>query len=132
MKDAYQVCMVIIFLLGVSLLVFVCSIDCRGQVCNVLVRERMQNPENIAILDSVKDSDLVCVRGTFDHIHLVLEAIGVPFIHIDPATLTRTELRPEQTVYVNCPSSFPRDAALKLQKFVESSREASSSQLTGH
>lgn len=88
----------------------------------MLVRERLEreNPENIAILDSVQDSDLVCVRGTFDHIHLVLEAIGVPFLHIDPAALNRVELKPEQTVYVNCPSSFPRDSAMKLQKFVES------------
>ena len=83
----------------------------------MLVRERMQkeDPENIAILDSVKDSDLVCVRGTYDHIHLVLEAIGVPFIHIDPATLLRTELRPEQTVYVNCPSSFHQQQLLSFR-----------------
>lgn len=88
----------------------------------MLVRERLEkeNPENIAILDSVKDSDLVCVKGTFDHIHLVLQAIGVPFIHIDPNDLQQVELRPEQTVYVNCPSSFPRDSAMKLKTFVES------------
>ena len=29
------------------------------------------------------------------------------------------ELKPEQTIYVNCPSSFPKEAALKLRKFVE-------------
>ncbi len=79
-----------------------------------------ENLENIAILDSIKDSDLVCVKGTFDHIHLVLEAIEVPFTHIDPKGLQKVELRPEQTVYINCPASFPEDCALKLQKFVES------------
>ena len=38
----------------------------------MLVRERLEreNPENIAILNSVQDSDLVCIRGTLDHIHL--------------------------------------------------------------
>lgn len=87
----------------------------------MLVRERMESedPENIAILDSIKDSDIVCVRGTYDHIHLVLEAIGIPFAHVNPQSLVRMELKPEQTVYVNCPSSFPRDAALKLKTFVE-------------
>ena len=78
-----------------------------------------EDPENVAILDSVNDTDIICVRGTFDHIHLVLEAIGIPFAHVDPQSLVRMELKPEQTIYVNCPSNFPRDAALKLRKFVE-------------
>ena len=74
--------------------------------------------DDVKVLDSVKDTDIVCVRGTYDHIHLVLEAIGVPFSHINPSTLLSMELKPEQTVYVNCPSSFPREAALKLRDFV--------------
>ena len=87
-----------------------------------LVRERMEreNPEDVAILDSVAESDIVCVQGTYDHIHLVLNAIGVPFAHVTPAQLKRMELKPEQTVYVNCPSSFPPDVARKLSGFVES------------
>lgn len=75
--------------------------------------------EDVEILDSVKDSDIVCVRGTYDHIHLVLEAINIPFSHVDPVALTRMNLKPEQTVYVNCPSNFPRESALKLEKFVK-------------
>ena len=74
--------------------------------------------EDVKILDDVKDSDIVCVRGTFDHIHLVLEAINIPFAHVDPTALLRMELKPEQTVYVNCPSTFPKEAAKKLEKFV--------------
>ena len=91
------------------------------KVSKQLVRERMEreNPEDVAILDSVDDTDIVCVKGTYDHIHLVLEAIGIPFTHVDPHGLLRTELKPEATVYVNCPSSFPRESALKLRKFVE-------------
>ena len=78
-----------------------------------------ENPEDVAILDSVKDNDIVCVKGTFDHIHLVLEAIGIPFAHVDPHQLPKMELKPEQTIYVNCPSSFPDAAAAKLKTFVE-------------
>ena len=29
------------------------------------------------------------------------------------------ELKPEQTVYANCQSNFPREAALKLRNFVK-------------
>lgn len=98
------------------------EMDAAYKVSNFLVRERMEreNPEDIAILDSVKESDIICVRGTFDHIHLVLSAIGVPFTHVDPHQLMRMDLRPDQTVYVNCPSNFPPEAARKLAKFVES------------
>lgn len=78
-----------------------------------------ENPENIALLDSVKDSDIVCVRGTYDHIHLVLEAIGIPFSHVSPQALLKMDLKPEQTIYVNCPSSFPTEVARKLRVFVE-------------
>ena len=96
-------------------------ISTAAQVSKQLVRERMEreNPDDVAILDSVKDSDIVCVRGTFDHIHLVLEAIGIPFSHVDPSVLLKMDLKPEQTIYVNCPSSFPSEAAAKLRVFVE-------------
>ena len=85
------------------------------------MRERMgrENTDDVAILDSVKDSDIVCVRGTYDHIHLVLEAIGIPFSHVSPQALLKMELKPEQTIYVNCPSSFPVEVAMKLRSFVE-------------
>ena len=74
--------------------------------------------DDVEILDSVTDSDIVCVRGTYDHIHLVLEAIEIPFSHVSPDTLTSMELKPEQTVYVNCPSSFPKESAMVLERFV--------------
>ena len=95
--------------------------DAAYKVSKQLVRERMEreNPEDVEILDSITESDIVCVRGTYDHIHLVLNAIGVPFAHITPEQLLRMDLKPEQTVYVNCPSSFPAEAARKLSGFVE-------------
>lgn len=87
------------------------------QVSNQLVRDRMQ-ADDVKVLDSVVESDIVCVRGTYDHIHLVLEAVGVPFSHISPQKLASMELKPEQTVYVNCPCAFPSESAHKLEKFV--------------
>lgn len=97
------------------------TVLCLTQVSKQLVRERMEreNPEDIAILDAVKDTDIICVRGTYDHIHLVLEAIGIPFSHVHPQSLLKMELKPEQTIYINCPSSFPVEVAAKLRGFVE-------------
>ena len=88
---------------------------------NFIVRDRImtENPEDIAVLDSMNKSDIIVVRGTFDHIHLVLEAVGVPFMTVDPVDLMKMELHPEQTIYINCPSTFPQDSAKKLEKFVK-------------
>ena len=85
------------------------------------MRERLarENPEDLAILDGLKDTDIICVRGTYDHIHLVLEAIHIPFAHVNQQDILHMDLRPDQTVYVNCPSSFPPEVARKLAKFVE-------------
>ena len=89
---------------------------------NFIVRDRImnENPEDIAVLDSMSKSDIIVVRGTYDHIHLVLEAVGIPFMTVNPVDLTKMELRPEQTVYVNCPSTFPPESAKRLEKFVRS------------
>ena len=91
------------------------------EISKQLVRERLarENPEDLAILDGIKETDIICVRGTYDHIHLVLEAIHIPFAHVSPEAILHMDLKPDQTVYVNCASSFPPEAALKLAKFVE-------------
>jgi hypothetical protein len=97
------------------------EMDQAYKISKELVRERMEreNPEDVAILDSITESDIICVQGTYDHIHLVLSAIGVPFAHVTPSQLMKMDLKPEQTVYVNCPSNFPAEVARKLSGFVE-------------
>ena len=87
---------------------------------NVLVRERLANedPENAQLLADVKDTDIIVVSGTYDHIHLVLEAVKMPFKSVDRSQVAKLDLRPDQTVYVNCPNSFPADGAKRLAKFV--------------
>ena len=87
---------------------------------NLLVHERLktEDPENEKLLADVTDTDIIVVSGTYDHIHLVLEAVGIPFKSVSRPQVAKLDLRPEQTVYVNCPSDFPVDGAKKLEKFV--------------
>jgi len=49
----------------------------------------------------------------------VLSAIGVPHIIIQAAELHNAKLNPDQTVYVNCHSSYPKGAAENVAKFVK-------------
>jgi hypothetical protein len=91
------------------------------ELANSLVRERLaqESAENIAILDNIGKSDIIVVDGTYDHIHLVLESLKIPFVSISSAQVMAADLQPHQTVFVNCASSFPTDAARKLATFVQ-------------
>lgn len=90
------------------------------QLANALVRDRLQKEdgENLELLDAVSDDDVVIVDGTYDHIHLVLESIGLPYLRVDHNKFMKLLLRPDQTVFVNCASSFPADGARRLATFV--------------
>lgn len=90
------------------------------QLANSLVRDRLkdEDAENIEILDNIDQSDIISVNGTYDHIHLVLKHIGIPFTQINHAQLMKLDLKPHQTVFVNCASGFPPEAARKLTTFV--------------
>jgi hypothetical protein len=89
-------------------------------LANDLVRERLQKEdvENVKILDEIRDHDIIVVGGTYDHIHLVLASMKIPFINISQSQLLQVDLRPSQTVFVNCASGFPPEGARKLATFV--------------
>jgi hypothetical protein len=90
------------------------------ELANDLVRERLQNEsaDNITLLNEVNESDILVVGGTYDHIHLVLSSLKIPFVHISQTQLLSIELKPSQTVFVNCASGFPEEGARKLATFV--------------
>lgn len=86
-----------------------------------LVTERLhkEDHENKELLADISKSDLVVVSGTYDHIHLVLNHLDMPFVEVSPHQLIQAKLNPEQTVFVNCASSFPPESARKLATFVK-------------
>lgn len=96
------------------------QMDQAYKLANEMVREKLrrENKDNIRILNELKTNDVVVVDGTYDHIHLVLESLKIPFVRIDHHTLVNARLEPHQTVFVNCASSFPKEAARKLATFV--------------
>ncbi|MDF1667469.1 MAG: hypothetical protein P1V97_37355 [Planctomycetota bacterium] len=87
---------------------------------NNLLRDRLEteDDENLALLDGLKASDVLVVNGDYDHIHLVLENLNIPFLTTFPNALPVQELRPDQTVFVNCGRDFPLESAFVLEKFV--------------
>jgi hypothetical protein len=86
-----------------------------------ITREQMRReaPERARILDEVVESDVVVVRGCYDHVESVLGALGVPHALVQPHDLDRLDLRPEQLLIVNCPGEVSAAAVTRIRRFVE-------------
>lgn len=85
-----------------------------------IARERMSvdSPRDAEALAAVEASDIVVVRGCYDHVEQVLDAFEMPFTPISGEQLGAVRLRPEQLLVVNCPGEVPRDAVAQIESFV--------------
>jgi hypothetical protein len=90
------------------------------QISGDMIKDRLhtEDSDNERIISGVSSTDLVVIDGTYDHIHLVLSYLKLPFVRLNHQQLLAAELKPHQTVFVNCASSFPVDGARKLATFV--------------
>lgn len=75
-------------------------------------------PGHAEALRAVDSSDVVVVRGCYDHVERVLQALDVPFTAIGPESLGRVTLRPEQLVAINCPGHVEPAAIARIRDFV--------------
>ncbi|HVM34041.1 MAG TPA: hypothetical protein VM784_01730 [Actinomycetota bacterium] len=86
-----------------------------------IAKERMavEAPLDAEALAAVEASDVVVVRGTYDHVELVLDALEIPHTPIAMPQLGHVRLTPDQLLVVNCPGnvSSPDDIA-RIRDFV--------------
>jgi hypothetical protein len=80
---------------------------------------RREAPADEAVLAGLRDQDTVVVRGQYDFAENVLRALGVPFALAQPDHLGHAQLRPDQTVLVNCPGHLGRRGVTAVRHFVE-------------
>lgn len=85
-----------------------------------IMRKRMEKdrPEDLEILEKVKDSSIVIVAGEYDKIELVLDLIKVPYILIQPYQVAQIELHPDQILIINCPGQII-EGFEKIREFVK-------------
>lgn len=85
-----------------------------------IARERMaaDAPLDANLLNEVEASDIVVVRGQYDHVEVVLDALALPCQAVDPDQLWRLTLRPEQLLVVNCPGQVDRRSIVQIRDFV--------------
>ncbi len=91
-----------------------------NKAASELLRERMKRdrPTDFAILKKVKESEIVVVRGTYDHVETVLSAVKVPHLVISPEDMDNVELNAGQLLLINCPGQLSDKAIEKVRKFV--------------
>ncbi len=81
-------------------------------------RIRAEDPASAAALDTLEASDVVVVRGQYDHVESVLEALEMPHTLAQPAQLNSLRLRPEQLLIVNCPGQVGPRSIATIRDFV--------------
>jgi hypothetical protein len=81
-------------------------------------RMRAEAPLDAEALERVEASDVVIVRGTYDHVEQVLDALAMPYTAIAPEQLGAVSLRPEQLLVVNCPGAGLERVAPVIHRFV--------------
>ncbi|MBN2114389.1 MAG: hypothetical protein JW785_09710 [Acidimicrobiia bacterium] len=75
-------------------------------------------PDVHELLERVAASDIVVVRGQYDHVEWVLESLGLPHLAVDPQRLAEVALRPEQLLVINCPGQVGAAAVAQVRRFV--------------
>ena len=89
-------------------------------VSGKLFRDRLaqERPDDADELSRIEPSEVVVVRGHYDHMHRVLEASEVPFLHLGPTQLARADWDRMQVLLVNCPGHLPPDALERIAPWV--------------
>lgn len=87
-----------------------------------IAREKMaeDSPRDAAALRSVEASDVVVVRGSYDHVEQVLDALQTPYTAVTTEQLPRLALRPHQLLVINCPGTVPAASMVQIREFVAS------------
>ena len=59
-------------------------------------RLRKQSPETLEVLDDIHAADVIVVKGGYDHIEQVMDSADTPYTLIEPETMDKARLRPDQ------------------------------------
>ncbi|HOO49663.1 MAG TPA: hypothetical protein PLK94_00080 [Alphaproteobacteria bacterium] len=84
-------------------------------------REKLhkESEPDARILEQIEATDIIVVTGEYDKAELVLSSLSVKFTVIVPHHVKRVNLRPEQTVLINCPGNLDRPGIENIRQFVE-------------
>ncbi len=83
-----------------------------------LALETLSKSDQNAIQNMSADS-IIIIPGTYDHIDRVLTSLNIKFTTVNQNEIMTYPFRNNQTVYINCASYFPLEAAKRIRQQVE-------------
>jgi hypothetical protein len=87
-----------------------------------LLRSRLakERPEDLELLDDIKESDIIVVTGQYDHAQVNFKMAEIPHTVISPNNIDSLELSEDQILFINCPGSGVSDRGIEvIQDFVK-------------
>ncbi len=98
------------------------DMDSSYRIAQELFKDRLrkQSPETLELLEDIHAADVIVVKGGYDHIEQVMESADTPYTLIEPETMDKAKLRPDQVLFINCPGILNKKGLRKLESFVRS------------
>jgi len=98
------------------------DMDSSYRIAQELFKDRLrkQAPETLELLEDIHAADVIVVKGGYDHIEQVMESADTPYTLIEPETMDKAKLRPDQVLFINCPGILNKKGLRKLESFVRS------------
>ncbi|MGQ4916063.1 MAG: hypothetical protein ACP6IU_15130 [Candidatus Asgardarchaeia archaeon] len=80
----------------------------------------LSEEERKLLLKKAEESDILVIRGSYDHAETVFQALEIPHVVISSSQLDEIDLSPEKILFINCPGSdLSRKHLDKILHFVE-------------
>ena len=85
-----------------------------------VMRGRMaeERPEDLKVLEELKDESIVVVSGQYDRVEDVLSVARLPFTLVHPPDVDRYELNVDQILMINCPGQLGDEGIRRIREFV--------------
>ena len=88
------------------------------KVADEMLKDRMRDRGMFDEFKKLERSDIIVVRGQYDHIENVFRNTGVNFGYADSSSIDYAKLDPEQIIFINCPGKISGRGIRKIKSFV--------------
>ncbi|MHA1377190.1 MAG: hypothetical protein ACTSRG_02300 [Candidatus Helarchaeota archaeon] len=82
---------------------------------------KKERANDLELLDKAADDNIIIVKGVYDKVELVMDAVGLEYIFLEPEAVGRIDLRPDQILIINCPGDgIDQQGIEDIREFVKS------------
>ncbi len=66
---------------------------------------KKERADDLELLDKAADDNIIIVKGVYDKVELVMDAVGLEYIFLEEEAVGRVDFRSDQILIINCPGS---------------------------